>query len=272
MEQHSLVEPWLSVVTVVKDASEDFLRSLASLQLQDLQGVEYVVVDSSSDPTAIRQAFDACITQQPEMLHAYLWVEPEGIYAAMNTALAAAHGKYVYFLNSGDRFHSETVLHTVRQIAEQSVPLWMYGEVEIVELSGQRVTTPRWDYAKEQAVYFSRGHFPPHQGTFADRDALLALGGFDTHYSVVADYAAFLQLSKSAAPVYLDLVVAEFIEGGLSTTKRRASLSEFHRARKEILQPQGLGRVRESLESLRLRILTEANLVITAVRARAAKS
>jgi hypothetical protein len=41
--------PWLSVITVVKDDAEGFARTAASLSQQNLEGVEYIVVDSSTD-------------------------------------------------------------------------------------------------------------------------------------------------------------------------------------------------------------------------------
>ena len=87
---------------------------------------------------------------------------------------------------------------------------------------------------------FSRGRFPPHQGTIANRQALLDLGGFDTSYRIAADYALFLKLSLRAEPSISADSIALFHEGGLSTIAWRESLSEFHRARREILKPSGL--------------------------------
>ena len=49
--------PWLTIVTVVKDAPGDFLRTVESVAAQDLCDVEYVVIDSSVD----RNEVPACI-------------------------------------------------------------------------------------------------------------------------------------------------------------------------------------------------------------------
>lgn len=238
MSDGASATPWLTVVTVVKDAPDDFAATVASLRVQDLEAVEFLVVDSSSEAEPVRDAL-------ADLEHQYIWTPPRGIYPAMNLALQMASGDYVYFANAGDLLHDRFVLGQVRaQLADRDV-VWAFGEVEVVQRDGSRVVTPRWDYAQEKASLFSRGHFAPHQGTFARRTALLAQGGFDPSYTIVADYAAFLKLSQVADPVHLEPVIATFVEGGVSTVRWQESLRQFHRARKSILAPTGWDAARE---------------------------
>jgi hypothetical protein len=75
------------------------------------------------------------------------------------------------------------------------------------------------------------------------------LGGFDPSYTIVADYAAFLRLSRLADPLILDTVIATFVEGGVSTRRWKASIQEFHRARRRILRPTGTAAWRERYET-----------------------
>jgi hypothetical protein len=86
---------------------------------------------------------------------------------------------------------------------------------------------------------------------FVKREILIGQGGFDNTYSIVADYASFLKLTMLADPLYLEFVVATFTEGGVSTTKWQESFHQFHRARKEILEPRGTAALREQFESTR---------------------
>lgn len=231
-----MTSPWLSVITVVKDDVEGFTRTLASLSSQDLEGVEFVVIDGSTDRSAVPQALGS-------MSVSYRWLAPSGIYPAMNAGLEAASGDFVFFANAGDTFAADGVLAQVRPLlARQS---WGFGAVEIIEVGGRRVISPAWDYTSERAVLFSRGHFPAHQGTFARRELLLSLGGFDTSYAIAADYAMALRLSTVADPVQLDFVVAQFREGGTSTRRWQESFREFHRARREVFAPRGAAGARE---------------------------
>ena len=234
----------LTIITVVKDDDAGLARTLASLVRNDLNGVEYVVIDSSADRAALPQALDA------HGISAIIeWTPPAGIYAAMNAGLARATGEYVHFLNAGDEL-TPGVLTELHRIVETSRPAWLFGDIEIVGTDGVRTRTPRWDYAHEQATAFSRGFFPPHQGTIVRTALLRECGGFDVSYAVAADYAAFLAFSD-VPPQRVELVLATFHEGGTSTTNWRTSVSEFHRARRTILHPHGFRAIQERANTAR---------------------
>jgi putative colanic acid biosynthesis glycosyltransferase len=236
--------PWLTVVTVVRDDPEGLRRTLASLAAQDLDGVDHVVVDSSADRDRVTaMAADAGLGTR------YFWTEPNGVYPAMNLGLSLAAGDYVYFLNAGDSLHGPDVLGTTRVSLHRSPAQWAFGPVEVTSPDGTRTITPPWDYQREQHHCFSRGHFPPHQGTVVRTSLLREIGGFDTSYAIVADYAAFLRLSQVSDPLIMGSVMATFVEGGLSTRRWKASIAEFHRSRREILAPTGLAAWRESYET-----------------------
>lgn len=237
--------PWLTVVTVVKDDAAGFERTVASLSNQALDGVEYLVIDSSRDRDAI-----PTVLADTGLHGSVTWVEPSGIYPAMNAGLATATGEYIYFLNAGDEL-IDGALGLVRSVAEERQPSWLYGEVEIVGAGGTRVVTPRWDYEAEQRTTFSRGRFPAHQGTVVRTDLLREVGGFETGYSIVADYAVFLRLSRVAAPAHADGVIAAFAEGGVSTVRWADSVRQFHRARRRVLHPTGTAATRERIATVR---------------------
>jgi glycosyltransferase involved in cell wall biosynthesis len=233
-----VVSPWLSVITVVKDDSTGFTRTLNSLLGQHLDGVEFVVVDGSADWQTLQASLrDAAVVAK------YMWEPPQGIYPAMNSGLSKASGEFVYFANAGDTFFSPDVLARTRPFI--SGRDWAFGPVEIIESDGRHVFTPSWDYAAERATGFSRGLFPSHQGTFARRTLLLEYGGFDAHYSIAADYAMILRLSQVSDPALLPFVVATFREGGASTLGWEESFRQFHRARREILNLSGQASVQE---------------------------
>ena len=232
---------WLSVVTVVKDDVDGFRSSVDSLLEQDVGGIELVVIDGSHDQTEIPEVL---LTKDVRYPIRYRWLAPTGIYPAMNAALDECQGEYVYFLNSGDTLYNREVLKSVKG-ALQTRPVWAYGRVQIVGTKGRAALTPIWDYAREQRQLFARGLFPSHQGTFVRREVLGELGGFDVKFTVAADYAVSLELSRLAEPLVLPYVIASFHEGGASTALWKASFREFHRARVEILSPSGWPAFRE---------------------------
>jgi glycosyltransferase involved in cell wall biosynthesis len=235
---------WLTVITVVRNDAVGFSRTLHSLQGQDLAGVEFIVIDGSDQTEEIPR-----ILREASVEAGYYWMTPTGIYSAMNDGIARAQGQYSYFANAGDTLESEDVLTRVKRATEVN-PEWLFGPVRITSPNGDAVITPSWDYEAEKAQCFSRGHFPCHQGTFVRTQTLRDLGGFSSHYSIVSDYAMFLELSRKADPIHLDFVIANFSEGGVSTVKWRQSLVEFHRARINILDPRGMQLIRERLNTV----------------------
>ncbi len=236
-------QPWLSIVTVVKDDPPALARSLHSLSSQDLDDLEFIVIDSSED----NEHVPALLAQTDPPVD-YHWTPPAGVYSAMNLGLEKARGRYIYFLNAGDELLPDA-LSKVRAIARQTDAGWLVGTVEVVATNGSSVITPVWDFAAEQRALFARGKFAPHQGTFASVSDLRSFGGFDPSFHIAADYAAFLQLSKLSTPVMIDFPIARFHEGGISTQRWKESFREFHRARRTILKPRGRAAIRELLSS-----------------------
>jgi hypothetical protein len=108
---------------------------------------------------------------------------------------------------------------------------------------------PRWDYEAERRRSFARGRFPAHQSVVMSSEDLRRLGGFDTTYLVAADYAAILRFAAEGRPDIWDLTIAEFRVGGLSSIHWKQANREFHRARREILRPNGWSGIRERVDT-----------------------
>lgn len=226
----------LTVVSVVKDDPDGLAQTLASIpQTPD---VEIVVIDGSTDTAAIQHSVGSRKVS-------YLWTQPEGVYPAMNSGITHATGEYVYFLNAGDTLIDDQLTPVLQLLREQG-PAWFYAYVAMADLAGRPVSTPRWSYDAEARHAFSRGLFPCHQGTIVRRDLLDRLGGFDISYRIVADYELFLRLTRLSDPAHLDIELAHFAPGGVSSTQWRQAAAEFHRARREVLQPRGRAAIDEA--------------------------
>lgn len=251
----------LTIVTVVKDDQAGLNRTLTSIASQeavDPGDVEVVVIDGSSPPMEIANQ-----TFLPTTVH---HEPPRGIYAAMNAGLEQATGTYVYFLNAGDTFVDSTVLKRLVSELRSSPSQWAYGTVEFLDPHGKHLAEPRWSYGEERHRLFARGVFPAHQGTIARTEALRELGGFDESYVVAADYKMMLALSLVETPVILPWPIAIFTQGGTSTTRWKAALREFHRARVEVFHPQGRTRLMEWIDTAGHSVRTIAHRVIGSIR------
>ena len=170
--------PFLSVVTVVYNARQDFLTTLASVRSQTARArLEYLVVDGASDDGTAKEVKAAAERGEVDR-----WVsEPDkGIYDAMNKAVGLASGKWVLFLNSGDVFVAAT---TVADADLTKVETGLaYGSCEqVYPDGGVHLTRCR----PLEAVF----HAMPcsHQSLFARRELLLQFP-FDLRWPVAADH------------------------------------------------------------------------------------
>ena len=78
------------MVTVVKNDSAGLEKTIRSLVEQvDLSGVEYLVIDSSVNSSAVETTVSDSLISGARLS----WCQPQGIYSAMNIGLSLARGR-----------------------------------------------------------------------------------------------------------------------------------------------------------------------------------
>ncbi|MEM6771782.1 MAG: glycosyltransferase, partial [Bacteroidota bacterium] len=114
-----------TIITVAWNVADGLRQTLDSIFSQSYQDYECIVQDGgSTDGTlAVAQSF---------LPHDQLRVFSEkdgGIYDAMNRATEQSKGKWIIYLNAGDRFHDHKVLSRMQQRLK-ALPLGVvYGNV-----------------------------------------------------------------------------------------------------------------------------------------------
>ncbi|MBE5848573.1 MAG: glycosyltransferase [Lachnospiraceae bacterium] len=183
----------ISVITVCFNAASELPVTIESVLAQDYTDYEYIIQDgNSTDSTdqvveGYRKFFDS-----KNIKLTYNKMPDDGIYDAMNKAVACAEGDYINFMNAGDSFYNaETLssviesLSTARSNSEQ-LPDIIYGDCAVYEYGVfYRFNKSLNDI--EEAMPFS------HQSTFARRDLLIA-HPFKTCYRYSADYDFLLTM------------------------------------------------------------------------------
>jgi glycosyltransferase involved in cell wall biosynthesis len=170
--------PPLTLVTVVYNAREDFLTTLASVRSQTARAdYEYLVVDGGSTDGTVDEIRAAADRGEVDR-----WVsEPDrGIYDAMNKAAGLARGEWVLFLNSGDVLVTNDTIERAH-LSEVTTDL-AYGACEQIYPDGGVHLVP----SRSLDTTF-QGMPCSHQSLFARRDVLLRFP-FDLRFTVAADH------------------------------------------------------------------------------------
>lgn len=217
-------KPLITIITVSYNAAKTIKSTLESVDNQDVLCYEHLVVDGASndDTLKIINSFDnprRMVISEPD----------KGIYDAMNKGLGMAKGKYVMFLNAGDRFHNSGTLRLYEKaIKDNNLPGFIYGQTDLVDSEGKFIAK-RHLTAPEKLVYkdFSEGMVVCHQAMCVLRRITPY---FNLKYRYSADYEwGIICLQHSRRNVYIPEVVIDYLSEGETTRHRRASLMERFR-------------------------------------------
>lgn len=233
------MKPLFTIATVTYNAEATLQRTLTSVASQDYPRIEHLIIDGcSTDHTlSLVQHY----VEENQARHTIRLVcEPDnGLYDAMNKALLGATGDYIVFLNAGDCLHCPD---TISALAAQTQwvkgsnrhPAILYGDTHLVDNDGhflrrRRLTPP------EQLTpdTFRDGMRVCHQSFYVRTD-LAKQELYDLRYRYSADFDWCIRLIRLATRrririVNTHLVLTDYLNEGMTTRHRRASLRERFR-------------------------------------------
>lgn len=195
-------QPKITIITVTFNALENLQKTIKSVEAQDYQNLEYIVVDGGS-----KDGSKEFIESKKDSINKWVSEPDGGIYDAMNKGVKMASGEYCIFMNAGDTFVSSASISEV--FAKESDADVIYGDIM---KNGQ--------LKKSLSPRNCHKMFYCHQAVFT-RISCLKEYPFDVKHRYSADFKQAKQLflaGKSFA--YVDLAVADFDTGGVSNVSR----------------------------------------------------
>lgn len=201
-------------MTIVYNDVHNIEETLQSVISQTDGRIEYIVVDGGSTDGTIE------VVEKYKDKISYIINEPdEGIYDAMNKGINIASGKYINFMNSGDRFVSNETVARIFQNIKNDID-FIYGDAFFVfsERIEKRKATSLDEVWK--GMPFS------HQSLFVKR-VIMATYKFNKTYKSAADYDFVLKLCYNHfSSQYIDMFICYYSMDGLSATNQVQSIKE----------------------------------------------
>lgn len=216
--------PLITVITVTYNASESIAATMESVRTQQSEDYEHIIVDGASTDTTID------IVRRYDNPRLKIISEPDnGLYDAMNKGLRMARGKYVIFLNAGDRFATAATLSRYSLAAGNDADI-IYGDTMIVDAKGNLLRPRHLSVPRElSAKSFAKGMLVCHQAFMVKRELAPQ---YDLNYRWSADYDWCIRCLKAhdnLKCVNLRCVTIHFLEGGLTRKHKIDSLRERFR-------------------------------------------
>ncbi|KAA6344170.1 putative glycosyltransferase [termite gut metagenome] len=221
---HSL-SPKFSIITVTYNARKVLENTIRSVIMQTYCNTEYIIIDGASQDGTL-----SLIEEYRPYIHTLICEPDGGLYEAMNKGIACATGDYLCFLNAGDGFHAENTLQQIVHSISTAgcLPDILYGETALVDKKGNFLRMRRLS-APEELTWrsFKQGMLVCHQAFFAKRSLV---DPYDLHYRFSADFDWCIRMMKKSQQIYNTcLILIDYLDEGMTTRNRRASLKErFH--------------------------------------------
>jgi len=221
-----VVDTCFSIVIVCLNAQSFIAEAIDSVLAQDSDEYELVIVDGgSSDGTLdVVRGFEARLGDRLRLSS-----EPDdGLYDAMNKGLRMARGRYIVYLGADDRMAPGALAAVDKALDASRSRGIVCGATTVVGRHGRWLEQPR-SYAGDRVPKKAPAR---HQSIFVAREALQAARGFDTRYTIAADYDLYLRLIEAGATeVLIDDVLSEFRLGGVSSTAVMRTAREYRDVR-----------------------------------------
>ncbi|KGE14151.1 glycosyltransferase family 2 protein [Sphingobacterium deserti] len=207
----------ITIITVTLNNRDYLEQTIRSVIDQSYSDKEYIVIDGGSldGSKGLIESYAA---------HIDYWVSERdnGIYHAMNKAIAVATGDYCLFLNAGDVFVDSSVLDRAKPLLNAD---FVYGSAYVVEADQ---TKSLWKGPLQvNPLFFMQRFSICHQSVFT-KTHILKARPYNEAYRLVADYEQmFYELIINKRTFRrLEMVIADFRRDGVSADDKKADLEK----------------------------------------------
>jgi glycosyltransferase involved in cell wall biosynthesis len=170
--------PLVSILTVSWNSGKTIEQTIKSVQAQTYDNIEHIIVDGASTDDTMD-----IVKRHANTINYYVSEPDEGLYYAMNKALALAHGDYILILNSDDWYVPDCV-ETLLKAKEETKADFVSGLANYVDGDGTFMRLqPRFSFDGNMLFMMPLRH----ETMLLSRDIYNRVGLFDTNYRVIAD-------------------------------------------------------------------------------------
>lgn len=197
-----------SIITINYNNKEGLRKTIESVINQTFKDFEYIIIDGGSTDGSLE-----VINRYAEKITYWVSEPDKGVYNAMNKGITRAKGEYLNFMNSGDTFHSPSVLKdiTEMQLKEDIITGSFYDKekkiVHIIKPQSVTLLTMLKETFNHQATFFSNILFVNNQ--------------YDESYKIQSDAKFNLQsiIINNCSIRIINYIIADYDFNGISSNK-----------------------------------------------------
>ena len=221
IRQSAMKTPYISVITVTKNAEETIERTIASVKKQDYSNYEHIIVDAASD--------DATMSSVHHYAQSYPVIylsEPDrGIADAFNKSIGLSSGQWILFIGSGDELiHPGVLSHMDSVLKTHEDKLILRGNVIFKDIKGTKGQRYRGNFPRYMLKVFMCFS---HQSIFHNHTLFEHYGLFDENLKIAMDYDLLLRAYDKIKDGYIDYDIAYMLIGGQSQYSAKSAVKDM---------------------------------------------
>lgn len=203
----------VSIITATYNSDATLIDTLLSIEKQNYQDIEYIIVDGASTDNTI-----LIINNNSTRVSKIISEVDKGMYDALNKGISMATGDIIGFLHSDDLFAYPDAISEVVETFRENECDAVYGDLEYVSKQDVSHVIRYWrsgSYSKRKVKF---GWMPPHPTFYMKRELYHSLGLFDLSFKISADYDSLVRYidKNNVSLAYLPKVITKMRVGGLS--------------------------------------------------------
>jgi len=211
--------PLVSVIIPCYRQAHFLAEAIESALVQTYPHVEILVIDDGSpDNTseiAARYPGVRCI-RQPN----------RGVSEARNLGIRSSNGSYLIFLDADDRLRPDAIEIGLECFRQHPEVAFVSGRLRFISADGQTLYEKQGHTidAKHYAAMLHRNYISAPCGAMCRRDVFESVTGFNSSFSVCADYDFYLRVLRQFPAWSHDLEVAEYRRHGVGLSNRSGEM------------------------------------------------
>jgi len=207
----------LSIIIPTLNAGASIERCLRSVNKQTFTDYEVVIQDGGSSDNTIELI--GHFQEGNAGTEIKLCREPDkGVYDAMNKATHRAGGEWLYFLGSDDELYKPNVVSRVMGSQDAVLGDVLYGNVKVIGNAGWATDGAVYDGQFDLKKLLTRNIC--HQALFYRTAFFRTIGEYNTRYVALADWDFNMRCWSKTTFKYVDMIVAKFYAGGVTSQDR----------------------------------------------------
>lgn len=197
-------KPLVSIITPSLNQSQFLEATICSVLNQDYPHIEYIICDGGSTDGSVE-----IIRKYADRLAWWCSEKDEGQSAAINKGLTRAKGEIIAWLNSDDCYLPCCVSTIVSAFVQYPDAGLIYGSLEIINASGQRVNNFPYQ-CWTLADHLTQKVTVLQPASFWRREVMDSVGLLRTDLHYAMDFEFWIRIGRRYMIKSLDKVLAQF--------------------------------------------------------------